>query len=158
MILFKLYNIFKTYKLRYLNCVYKKTFLKCGASSIFFGPLSYYNPDKISIGDKCVFNQNVFLNISHSLFIGNNVTISSNVFITDTTLILDKLPHKEHASFPIIIEDDVWIGASTTILPGVKISRGCVIGAGSVVSKSTQPYGVYVGVPAKLIKNLGGNN
>jgi acetyltransferase-like isoleucine patch superfamily enzyme len=158
MILFKLYNIFRSYELRYLNVVYKKVFLKCGSSTIFFGRLRYYNPEKISIGHKCVFNQNIFLNISNSLFIGDNVTISSNVFITDTSLILDKLPQKEHVSLPIIIEDDVWIGACTTVLPGVTISRGSVIGAGSVVTKSTDPNGVYVGVPAKLVKYLGGDH
>jgi|LauGreDrversion4_2_1035121.scaffolds.fasta_scaffold06084_7 acetyltransferase-like isoleucine patch superfamily enzyme len=157
MILFKLYSIFRSYELRYLNVVYKKVFLKCGSSTIFFGRLRYYNPEKISIGNKCVFNQNIFLNISNSLFIGDNVTISSNVFITDTSLILDKLPQKEHVSLPIIIEDDVWIGACTTILPGVTISRGSVIGAGSVVTKTTDPNGVYVGVPAKLLKHIGGD-
>ena len=52
----------------------------------------------------------------------------------------------------IIIEDDVWIGAGVRILDGVTIARGCVIGAGSVVTKSTEEFGVYVGVPARLIK------
>lgn len=51
----------------------------------------------------------------------------------------------------IIIEDDVWIGANVTILDGVTIRSGCVIGAGAVVTKSTEPHGIYVGVPAKKI-------
>ena len=52
----------------------------------------------------------------------------------------------------IIIDDGVWIGANATILSGVHIAEGCVIAAGAVVSKDTVPYGVYGGVPAKLIK------
>lgn len=53
----------------------------------------------------------------------------------------------------IIIEDDVWIGAGVKVLDGVTIAQGCVIGANSVVTKSTEPYGIYVGVPARKIKS-----
>lgn len=55
---------------------------------------------------------------------------------------------------PITIGCGVWIGADVTILPGVKIADGCVIGAGAVVTKSTQPDGLYVGNPSKRIKDL----
>ena len=50
------------------------------------------------------------------------------------------------------IEDDVWIGLRAVILPGVKISKGTIIGACSLVNKDTEPYGIYAGIPAKLIK------
>lgn len=53
----------------------------------------------------------------------------------------------------IVVEDDVWIGCGVRILDGVVIAKGCVIGAGSVVTNSTEPYGVYVGIPAKKIKS-----
>lgn len=52
----------------------------------------------------------------------------------------------------IVIEEDVWIGANVTILKGVTIGSGCVIAAGSLVTKNTKPYGIYAGVPTKLIK------
>ncbi|WP_417806940.1 acyltransferase [Thioclava sp.] len=54
-----------------------------------------------------------------------------------------------------MIEDDVWIGANCTILDDVRLAKGCVIGAGSVVSKSTEPFGIYGGVPARLIRLRG---
>ena len=53
----------------------------------------------------------------------------------------------------IIIEDDVWIGNRVIVLPGVKISKGCIVGAGSVVTHSTKPYTVIAGNPAKTIRN-----
>ena len=52
----------------------------------------------------------------------------------------------------ITIEDDVWIGAGVKVLDGVIIRKGCVIGANSVVTHSTEEYGIYVGVPARKIK------
>ena len=52
----------------------------------------------------------------------------------------------------IMIEDDVWIGARAIILPGVKIGKGCIIGAGAVVTKSSDDYSVIGGNPAKLLK------
>lgn len=51
-----------------------------------------------------------------------------------------------------IVESDVWIGDGAVILPGVKVGVGSVIGANSVVTRDTTPYGVYAGVPAKLIR------
>ena len=52
----------------------------------------------------------------------------------------------------IILEDDIWVGASATILDGVKISRGCVIGAASLVNKDLPEYSVAFGVPAQVVK------
>jgi len=52
----------------------------------------------------------------------------------------------------IIIENDVWIGATATIMSGVKISNGAVVGAGSVVTKDVPPYAIVAGNPAKVVK------
>lgn len=52
----------------------------------------------------------------------------------------------------IIVEEDVWIGANSTIMPGVKIGRGSVVGACSLVSKDVPPYAVVAGSPARIIK------
>lgn len=61
----------------------------------------------------------------------------------------DKLPENDA---PVIIEDDVWIGAHVTILKGVTIGRGSVVAAGGIVNKSTPPYSISGGVPARVIK------
>ena len=52
----------------------------------------------------------------------------------------------------ITIEDDCWIGAGVIILAGIKVKRGSIIGAGSVVTKDVPPYSVMAGVPAKIIR------
>lgn len=55
---------------------------------------------------------------------------------------------------PISVGDGAWIGARATILGGVTIAEGCVIAAGAVVTKDTEPHGVYAGVPARRIQEL----
>lgn len=53
---------------------------------------------------------------------------------------------------PVVIEDDVWIGRRAMIMPGVHIGKGCVIGAGAVVTKDIPDYSVVGGVPAQILK------
>ena len=86
--------------------------------------------------------------------IGNNVMIAPEVIIHTSNHGLDKnipMIHQGSQGAPIIIEDDVWIASRVTILSGVKIAKGSVLAAGSVVTKSTEPYGIYGGVPARKI-------
>lgn len=90
------------------------------------------------------------------------VSIGKNVFVGPRTLFQVSTHEISSANQragrtvlkDIIIDDGTWIGCNVTILPGVHISEGCVIGAGAVVVKSTEPNGVYVGVPAKRIRDL----
>ena len=58
----------------------------------------------------------------------------------------------------IIIEDEVWIGANVTILPGIKVGKCSVIGAGSIVTKDVPEYSIVAGIPAKVIKKIGEKN
>ena len=57
------------------------------------------------------------------------------------------------AEKPVVIEDDVWIGSRVTILPGVTIGEGSIIGASSVVTKSCPPYSIVVGNLAVVVKS-----
>ena len=112
------------------------------------------NGRNLSIGNECQINENVFLQGAR---IGNFVMIAPEVFI------LSLVHHYKTTSIPMIrqgrekhvipvIEEDVWIGARAIILPGIHIAKGCIIGAGAVVTKNTEPYGIYGGVPARLIR------
>ena len=52
----------------------------------------------------------------------------------------------------VVIEDDVWIGANAVVMPGVRIGRGAIVGAGAVVTRDVEPYAVALGVPAKAMR------
>lgn len=89
--------------------------------------------------------------------IGSDVMMGPDVLILGTNHIYDNpdLPMRLQGSVtaqPVVIEDDVWIGARVILLPGVHIGKGAIIGAGSVVTKDVPPYAVCAGNPAQVVK------
>lgn len=119
--------------------------------------------DKIVIGNNVVIRPTSMLFASpladHTqITIGNDVLIGSGVhmYVSNHEYQSIEIPiaHQGHSVVrPLIIEDDVWIGANVIILPGVTIGKGAIIGAGSVITKSVPAYTVYAGNPARLIKS-----
>lgn len=98
-------------------------------------------------------NSNCFIACSKHIYIGKNATIARGVYIYDSDY---HEIYKEgkiiNPPEEVIIEDDVWIGAHTTILKGVHIGRGSVIAAGSLVNRNVPSHCMVAGVPAKVIK------
>lgn len=139
------------------NYYYHQLF-NVGKNTTFLGKVLYYNPHLIKIGNNCSINEGVFFNVSDNIIVGDNVTISANVFITTATLNIYKFPEKKHERDPIKIEDDAWIGAGSTILPGVVVGKGAIVAAGAVVTKDVPPHTVVLGIPARVTKNLKGFN
>lgn len=95
---------------------------------------------------------------TQSINIGNNVLIGSGCIICDSDAHpispIDRNNHSKTKSSPIIIEDNVFIGARCIILKGVKIGYGSVIGAGSVVTKNIPPLCIAAGNPVRIIKHI----
>lgn len=90
--------------------------------------------------------------------IGNNVNLAQGITVTalnhnfaDTNRRIDE---QGISTNPVVIGDDVWIGANAVILPGVTIGRHVVVAAGAVVTKDVPSYCVVAGVPAKVIKEV----
>lgn len=88
--------------------------------------------------------------------IGNHVNLAQNVTVTGLNHIYEaidlRIDEQGVETHPVIIEDDVWIGANAVILPGVTIGEHSVIGAGSIVTRHVPPYSVCIGNPARVIK------
>ena len=115
-------------------------------TSIPKGSTIYCTDAPCTIGKKVVFGPHP------TIITGDHRIDIVGKFISDVT-VEDKFEYGEnHFDQPVIIEDDVWVGANVTILKGVTIGRGSVVAAGAVVTKSCAPYSVIGGVPAKLLK------
>jgi acetyltransferase-like isoleucine patch superfamily enzyme len=108
-------------------------------SDVYIGPRATFMAAKssIKIGNKVLFGPNV------TIIAGDHRTDVIGKFMYD---VHEKLPENDR---DVVIEDDVWIGANATILKGVRIGRGSVIGAASVVTRDVPPYTVYVGSPGR---------
>jgi len=111
---------------------------------------------QLKIGKHARINENAFL--QGSIQIGDYVMIAPNVSIYSKThnhhdVKAPMVLSGESETKTVIIEDDVWIGINTVILPGIKIGKGSIVGANSVVTKDVAPYTIVGGVPAKLIRS-----
>lgn len=112
----------------------------------------------IVIGNNTYFNSDVHLNssIGGSIIIGDNCLIGPNfVARTASHIFHDKsrlVYTQGHDHLDIVICDDVWIAANVTVIGGVTLHEGCIVGAGAVVTRSLPPYSVAYGIPARVVK------
>jgi acetyltransferase-like isoleucine patch superfamily enzyme len=112
----------------------------------------------ISIGDSTYVGPNAVLFGAGEIEVGAGVLISPGVVITSHQHTFAD-PHLWMREQPtefsrVVIEDNVWIGSNATILPGVRIETGSIIGAGAVVTKDVPSASLYAGVPAQFVRKL----
>ncbi len=137
-----------------------------GGRNLTAGPgliIDILNKDAIlQIGNNVRIYHNVHFGVMKSLIIGDDVLIASKVFISDHNHGIysgdfssspTSIPNERPIySKPVVIGSLCWIGEGVCILPGVTLGSGCIIGAGSVVTKSIRSNCIAVGNPAKIIK------
>jgi acetyltransferase-like isoleucine patch superfamily enzyme len=122
---------------------------------------TFWVEGKLIIGDDVGMSSSAII-CNHEIEIGNHVTIGGNTVIYDTDFHSvnaetrrDKLNDKQNAKWgKVKIENNVFIGAHTTILKGVTIGENSIIGACSVITKDIPSNEVWAGNPAKFIKSL----
>jgi acetyltransferase-like isoleucine patch superfamily enzyme len=115
--------------------------------------ISWSDDYKIHVGKYCSIGRdcNFFLHANHR---PDWITTSSQLWGPVTPEIANLHMGMGHplCKGDIVVENDVWIGAKSTIMSGVKIHNGSVVGANSVVTKDIPPYAIAVGNPAKIVK------
>lgn len=126
-----------------------------GNVSIIQKNVHFGTGENVEIGDYSGIGKNAL--IPSNTIIGNYVMIAQDLLIIANNHSMEKngIPmvlQKSPQPFQTIIDDDVWIGARVIISPGRHIAKGCVIGAGTLLTKDTQPNEIWGGVPGKLIR------
>lgn len=170
-------NIFKIIQHRFLKVSQRKKFINkpkslgevhkftIAGANVFVGKnitigkmVSFYHGDVCIGDDVCIGNNVTFMCNSKDsgggIIIGNDVMIASDCYFVDCDhgMEMNKAMRLQQCKIEqITIGNDVWLGRGCTILKGVKIGDGAVIGAGSVVTHDVPPYTIFAGVPAKQI-------
>lgn len=108
----------------------------------------------VSVGAYCVLNPFVHVWGHGGVRIGDRVMIASHTAITSVThdYTADSMRFSTPVGRPVVIHDDVWIGAHAVVLPGVTIGRGAVVGAGAVVTNDVPAYAIVMGMPARVVR------
>lgn len=133
---------------------------KCGKNvNVERGAVFGFN---IEIGDDSGIGINAQLHSGGGIKIGDNVMMGPDVVILtenhkhdDLNISMNK---QGGEAAPVVIDDDVWIGIRVIILPGVRIGRSSIIGAGAVVTKDVPPFSIVGGNPAKILKKRDQSN
>ncbi|MGL4293884.1 MAG: sugar O-acetyltransferase [Bacteroidales bacterium] len=135
--------------------IIRKLFIETGEHFIIHSPF-HCDYGKIKIGDHFLGNVNLTILDEATVTFGNHVFIGPNVSIY--TIIHHLQPELRNRgimkALPVTIGNDVWIGGNTTILPGVTIGDGAVVGAGSLVTKDIPARTLAFGNPCRIIRSI----
>lgn len=140
----------------FTGCILRSVYLNKNAKRFMvWGNVTIEYPENLTVGNNVSINRGSVINCGGGVSIGNDVLIGPGAVIYSQN---HKYSHQNEAICKqgyskkiVVIEDDVWVAAGAKIMPGVKLKQGCVVAAGAVVTKDTEEYGVYAGIPAKLI-------
>jgi maltose O-acetyltransferase len=137
------------------SVVCRPLFRSCGKNlNVEYGAF-FHSGSTISIGDNSGIG--VKAHVSGTITIGNDVMMGKDVIIMTVNHTFDRtdIPMNRQGfgkEKPVVIEDDVWICDRVIILPGVRVGKGSILGAGAVVTKDVPEYAIVGGMPAKVIK------
>lgn len=118
--------------------------------------------DQVEIGDNAVIMMGAVINIGAEIgdgsmidmgaVLGGRAWVGKNCHIGAGTVLAGVI--EPASAQPVVIEDDVLIGANAVVLEGVRVGKGAVVGAGAVVTHDVEPGTVVIGMPAKKVKNV----
>lgn len=138
------------------NVVYRLLGMKIRGFCWIQPRVTIVNLRRLRVGANFGCNSGTYINAIGRISMGNDVLIGSNVTISSGK---HNIEGRETSVFsrpvqpmPITFGNDVWVGAGASVLPGLVIANGTVIGANAVVTQSTEPYSVMIGIPARVIR------
>ncbi len=126
---------------------------ECGPGLDIRPPIYLEYREQVTIGANVFINANLMILGGGRVHIGDNALIGpeARFYTVNHTLDVDLRREGWEIGLPITVEDDVWLGGSVVLCPGVTIGKGSIVGAGAVVTKDVPPYSVVGGNPARVI-------
>lgn len=152
-----LYNSLKPSQQAEKQALLKKMFAQMGEDCYIETPFhASFGGTNTHLGNHVYANFNLTLIDDCDIYLGNDVLIGPNVVISTGTHPIAPSIRKKQAQYnmSVHIEDNVWLGANSVVLPGVTIGKNSVIGAGSIVTKDIPANVVAVGSPCKVLRNI----
>jgi len=136
--------------------ILKSLFSKYGKRNMIVPPFQCDYGENIQIGDDFFANYNTIMLDVNTITIGDRVMFGPRVSLLSAAHPIDRAIRAELLEYglPITIEDDVWLGGSVTVNPGVRIGEGSIIGSGSVVTKDVPDNVVAAGNPCRVIRKI----
>jgi acetyltransferase-like isoleucine patch superfamily enzyme len=136
-------------------------FARCGDGLVMLQGVYIYPLNRVTVGRNFLVAGNVMINAGGGFTAGDDVLIGPQTKIWTINQRFDDpaKPVREqgYEQKPVVIGNDVWIGAQCVILPGVTIGDHAVVGAGSVVSRDVPPWSIAVGNPARVVRSRDGS-
>lgn len=116
-------------------------------------PVVVYSPENLTLGSQVDIGEFVVLRANGGMKIGSRVLIAAHAVLTTRGHPILPPRFGQTVDAPIVVEDDVWIGASAVVLPGVTIGHGSIVGAGAVVTRDVPPDTIVGGVPSRPLRS-----
>ena len=137
-----------------------------GSGTFFQGPITFHYGTHTKVGKNCFFNFNLTVQDDADVTIGDRCNFGPNVTIVtphhpmiakEREHLLDEAGNRVRLCWakPVVIGNDCWFGANVVVCPGVTIGDGCVIGAGSVVTRDVPANCFAAGNPARVVREIG---
>ncbi len=145
---------------RLRTAVYRALGMKIGRNTLVLGSLQLAGQGDIwrnlTVGEYCLLNAPLYLDLNAPITIGNHAGVANHCLLITTSHRPDVWYRRCGLELPkpITIGNGAWIGAGSTVLPGVTIGDGAVVAAGAVVTKDVPPHTLVGGVPARVIRQL----
>lgn len=135
--------------------VMRRFFASMGEDTVIQAGMRVTNPEKIAIGSHCNFARGVFITGGGGVTIGDWVGFGPDVKVWSVNHRFDDPDRpwllQGWEMKPVVIEDDVWLGANVFLMPGVTIGKGAIVSACAVVGKSVPAYSLVAGNPARVV-------
>jgi acetyltransferase-like isoleucine patch superfamily enzyme len=171
-------RLLRGFNIKFLVSPEKRKYVEIGKNCMLNNSILFESSTgKVNIGDRCYFGSDGIIISRKEVIIGNDVTFAWGVTIYDHNShslaiqdrkeavkhfylnygkddCFEKIDFKNVKAGSITIKDNVWVGMDVLILKGVTIGEGAVIAARSVVFEDVEPYSIYAGNPARLVKKI----